>query len=528
MTTDDLEARHLIDALEDYAVIHLSPEGAILSWNPGAERMMGYPEHEVSGRHFSMFYSDEAKEARKPEKELEQALRTGRVEDEGWRIRKDGRLFWANTVITALIEANGQHRGFAKVTRDLTKRREAEEILRQSEEGFRLLIESVKDYGIFMLDPEGRIASWNSGAQRIKGYSREEIIGQHFSKFYPREDVEAGKPEWELEVAQKEGSVEDEGWRVRKDGSRFWANVVITAIRDKEGRLRGFAKVTRDVTERKKNEEMQSALLEQREARLREESRRRDAEASFESALEANRAKDQFLMTLSHELRTPITSILGWTRMLTTMERHDPAFDEGLNAIVRSAELQSQLIEDVLDVSRIVSGKLHLDVHLMQLEPILKDVGRAVRPAADARNIGLRVEVGPGAEEANVDPIRMQQVIWNLLTNAVKFTPPGGQVRVEARRVADDIEIHVDDTGVGIDPAFLPHVFEAFRQADGDPRSRTHAGLGLGLSIVRYLVEAHGGTVRAESEGAGKGAQFIVTLPTTTTKQVASSKAQTR
>jgi hypothetical protein len=510
----DLEALHLlIDALEDYAVIQLAPDGTILSWNRGATRLMGYDDREVSGVSFSIFYPEEALRARKPERELEEALRIGRIEDEGWRIRKDGSRFWANTVITALIDESGDHRGFAKVTRDLTERREAEARLRQSEEMMRLLIQSVKDYGIFMLDPEGRVASWNSGAQRIKGYRREEIIGRHFSTFYPPEDLAAGKPEWEIEVALREGSVEDEGWRLRKDGSRFWANVVITAIRDAEGRLRGFAKVTRDVTERKKNEEVQQALLEQREARLREESKRRDVEASFEAALEASRAKDQFLMTLSHELRTPITSILGWSRILTSIERNDPAFGEGLQAIARSAELQSQLIEDVLDVSRIVSGKLHLDVHAVEIETILKEAAQAVRPAAHAKNISLDVSTAPDAGEVAADPIRLQQVIWNLLTNAVKFTPVGGQVSLEAHRSATEVEISVVDTGIGIDDALLPHVFEAFRQGDADPRSRLHSGLGLGLSIVRYLIEAHGGTVSAESEGLGKGARFTVRLP---------------
>src|SRR5205085_5606013 len=221
------------------------------SWNRGAARIMGYKADEVVGRHFSFLYSSEDIAAEQPRRELETAARDGRFEDEGWRMRKDGKRFWANSVMTTLRDDKGEITGFGKLTRDMTARRHAEEELRQSTEIFQLLVSAVRDYAIFMLDPNGNIVTWNAGAQRIKGYTADDIIGKHFSIFYPEEDKQSKKPERELEIAERTGVYEEEGWRLRKDGSRFWANVVITAVHDEHGNLRGFAKVTRDITERK-------------------------------------------------------------------------------------------------------------------------------------------------------------------------------------------------------------------------------------------------------------------------------------
>ena len=502
----------LIDAVQDYAIFTLSPAGVIRSWNRGASRIMGYAAEEIVGQNFSRFYPREDIDNDKPGRELRVAASEGRVEDEGWRIRRDGGRFWANTVITALRDREGELRGFAKVTRDLTVRRKAEEQLRRSEELFRLLVASVKDYAIFMLDKNGCVATWNAGAERIKQYASAEIIGRHFSTFYPEEDVRARKPERELEIATRDGSVEDEGWRVRKDGTRFWANVVITAIHDHKGVLIGFAKVTRDVTERKKAEEIQHALFEQQERRLQAEEEKRRAESSYRTEQDANRAKDEFLMTLSHELRTPMTAILGWSRLLPMMPADDPTFKEAIESIGRSARLQAQLIEDVLDVSRIVSGKLRLNIENGDVALVLQSAVDSVRAAADAKLITIATAFAPNLGHASFDSMRLQQIVWNLLTNAVKFTSKDGRIELAAKRTASELQISVTDTGEGIEPQFLPHVFEQFRQAE-TPSTRVHGGLGLGLSIVRYLIEAHGGNVFAESEGRGKGARFVVTLP---------------
>ncbi|HXA16475.1 MAG TPA: ATP-binding protein [Thermoanaerobaculia bacterium] len=390
--------------------------------------------------------------------------------------------------------------------------RKSEEELRQSAEIFQLLVSAVRDYAIFMLDPEGNIATWNEGAQRIKGYAPSEIIGRHFSTFYTEEDKRSRKPEHELAIAREHGSVEDEGWRVRKDGSRFWANVVITAVHDAGGELRGFAKVTRDITDRKEAEEIQRALLEQREARVQAEEERRHAEASYRVAQESNRAKDEFLMTLSHELRTPMTSILGWSRILPALDPGDSMFQEAIASIAAGAQLQARLIDDILDVSRIVSGKLRLTPEAIDIGQVIKDAADAANPTAQAKQISITTSLPPNLGRLVADATRLQQVIWNLLSNAVKFTPRGGAVKVSAQRTASHIQISVADNGEGIDLQFLPHIFEPFRQAES-PRTRVHGGLGLGLSIVRYITEAHGGTVQAESEGLGKGTTFIVTLP---------------
>src|SRR5256885_665662 len=251
--SDDL-FRLMVESVKDYAIFMLDVGGRVVTWNAGAERIKGYSAAEIIGQHFSRFYPPEDVRAGTPERALQQAGAEGRWEDEGWRVRKDGSRFWANVIITALRDAEGTPLGFAKLTRDLTERRRADAVHRQNEERLRLMVDSVKDFAIIMLDREGRVITWNTGAERTEGYRAEEILGRHFSRFYPPEDVAQGKPDRELDRAAREGQLEDEGWRLRKDGTRFWANVVITPIRDAQQVLVGFAKVTRDATERRRAE----------------------------------------------------------------------------------------------------------------------------------------------------------------------------------------------------------------------------------------------------------------------------------
>src|SRR5688572_24681658 len=246
---DPLLYRLLVEQAKDYALFVLDKDGRVMTWNLGAQRIKGYAAEEIVGRHFSVFYTREAVDSGWPQHELKIAASEGRFEDEGWRVRKDGSRFWANVIITALRDENGALLGYSKITRDLTERRLHEEALRQTEERFRVLIEGVVDYAIFMLDPEGMVSSWNAGAQRIKGYGRDEIVGKHFSRFYLAADVEAGKPWEELATARREGRAESEGWRVRKNGERFWARAIVTALYDEGRHLRGFAKVTQDLSE---------------------------------------------------------------------------------------------------------------------------------------------------------------------------------------------------------------------------------------------------------------------------------------
>jgi PAS domain S-box-containing protein len=499
--------RLLVESVRDYAIFMLDPQGFVLTWNAGAQRFKGYAAAEIIGQHFSRFYPADALARRLPEHELEVAKATGSFEDEGWRLRKDGSRFWANVVITAMRDARGVLLGFSKVTRDLTQRRHHEEALRQSEERFRLLVEGVSEYAIFMLDVNGRIATWNSGAQRLKGYSAADILGQHFSVFYPPEVRESGWPEHELHVAAERGSFVDEGWRVRKDGTRMWANVTITALKDGSGTLLGFAKLTRDLTETKRVEAVELASQQREEILEAERSARM-------SAQRATRIKDEFLATLSHELRTPLSSILGWTQVLLRTEGKEmPAqFRRALDVIDRNARAQVQLIDDLLDLSRIMTGKIRLDLREVCVRDIVAAALDAAAPGAHAKDICIDALLDPIPVTISGDPNRLQQVVWNLLSNAIKFTPAGGRIRVELRRVNAHVELCVSDTGIGIAPGFLPRVFDRFSQRDSST-TRAFGGLGLGLAISKQLIDLHGGSICVASEGEGRGATFTVELP---------------
>ena len=511
--------RLLVDSVRDYAIFMLDPKGHVLTWNAGAERFKGYRADEIIGSHFSRFYPPEALARGLPAEELETAAAVGSFEDEGWRVRKDGSLFWANVVITAMRDEAGELIGYAKVTRDLTQRRNHEEALRQSEERFRLMIEGVADYAIFMLDVNGRVATWNVGAQRIKGYSADDIVGQHFSIFYPQEVKDSGWPEHELREAADKGRFVDTGWRVRKDGTTFWANVTITAIRDESDRLLGFAKLTRDMTESKRFEAIEMAN-QHREEIL-------DAERNARIAAQrATRVKDEFLATLSHELRTPLSSILGWTQILLKGIASSPSDQRrAIEVIDRNARAQVQLIDDLLDLSRIMTGKLRLDLQQVSMLEVVQAAIDSAEPAAATKEIRLRSMLDPSRMMVNGDASRLQQVVWNLLTNAIKFTPRGGQVQVLLQRVNSHIELNVSDTGIGIPASFIGQVFDRFSQRDGSS-TRAHGGLGLGLAICRQLVELHGGTIRASSPGEGQGSTFSVELPISI-MQVEAERART-
>jgi len=370
-------------------------------------------------------------------------------------------------------------------------------------DAYRLLVQEVKDYAIFMLDPKGKVLSWNAGAQRLKGYTPEEIIGKHFSIFYPKADVLNKKPQRELEIASIEGRVEDEGWRVRKDGTRFWANVVLTALHDDKGKLRGFAKITRDMTEQRRAEDGLRDQAAQLEKRVQE----RTLELE-----KANRMKDEFIATLSHELRTPITSITGWVQMLQDGALTPPQQHKALEVIDRNLATQAQLIDDLLNVSRIVAGKMQIEMQSLHPAPLIEEAIDSLLPTVKAKSLKLTRDLDSSIGPIHVDPARFHQVVWNLLTNALKFTPKRGHIHVSLKRVNSSALLVVSDSGEGIDAEFLPYVFDRFQQADSS-YSRKHGGLGVGLTIVKYLVELHGGTVSAESAGPGKGSTFSIMLP---------------
>jgi PAS domain S-box-containing protein len=480
----DVDYWQLVQAIEDYAIFLLDATGRIVSWNVGAQKIQGYTEPEIVGQHFSRFYTEEAMARGWPAYELQQASLTGRFEDEGWRVRKDGTTFWSNVVITAIRNDAGILTGFAKITRDLTAQRDYMEALRQSEERFRLLVDSVKDYAIFMLDPQGFVISWNAGAARIKGYTRDEIVGRHFSQFYLPEEAAAGKPARELAIARQLGHVEDEGWRVRKDGTTFWANVNITAVHDESNRLRGFAKVTRDLTERRQREE-----AERSSERLRE-----------------------FLATLAHELRNPLAPVRNAVGVMQMEAGLSPGIARARDLIDRQVTHLTRLVDDLLDVGRIMSDKVELRYSRVDLNELVARATEAARPFTDARDQRVVEHLPLEPMTIRGDMTRLVQVLQNLLHNASKFSPMGSVIDVFGRIDYNMAVIEVRDAGCGIPARSLDRIFELFAQEKA-AQSSGEGGLGIGLTLCKSLVELHGGSIFASSDGPGFGSAFTLSLP---------------
>jgi PAS domain S-box-containing protein len=372
--------------------------------------------------------------------------------------------------------------------------REAQRILRESEDRFRLFVESVKDYAIVMLDPSGRVVSWNAGVERITGYRSEEILGRHFSCFYTAEAAQRGEPAESLKVAAAEGRLEHNGWRVRRDGSRFWAQSAIMALRDPARQLRGFAKVIRDITERQQLEE----VLQQQMGEL----------------AEADRRKNEFLAMLAHELRNPLAPLRNAAHVLRLRGADAAAVARARDVVERQVHHMTRLVDDLLDVSRIIRGKILLRCQRLDLTRLVRDTVQDHRSALEQSGLTLDLELPQAPVWVMGDPTRLAQVLDNLLQNAAKFTDPGGRVtvRLSVEERQDFATITVHDTGIGITPELLPHVFESFTQADRS-LDRSRGGLGLGLALVKGLIERHGGAVRATSAGPGYGAAFGISLP---------------
>ena len=474
----------LVDSVQDYAIFMLDPEGRVMTWNAGAQRIKGWSANEIIGRSFETFYTTEAVASGWPKEELRRAIQDGRFEDKGWRVRKDGSRLWANVVITALRDETGQLRGFAKVTRDLTEQREQEEALRRSEEQFRLLVGSVKDYAIFMLDPQGRILTWNAGASFIHGYTAAEALHQHFSRFFTAEDQAAQRPAHELTRALREGRVEDQGWRVRKDGSVFWADVVLTPVMDERGTLRGFAKVTRDLSEQRRLTELEHA----------------------------SRRMSEFLAMLAHELRNPLAPIRNAVSIMQMQPDLSPVLQQTRDLVARQTSQLTRLVDDLLDVGRIVTGKILLKSDQIDYRDVVHTSLEAARPLIDDRGHRLSVSLPDQPMLMIGDSARLAQALQNLLNNAARYTPDGGDIAVAVRLEEAVCVTTVTDSGAGIASDALERIFELFVQ-EPSARAPNESGLGIGLSLARTLVEQHGGALSAQSEGPGRGSTFMLRLP---------------
>ena len=489
----------LIQSVVDYAIFMLDADGRIQSWNPGAERIKGYAPDEIIGQHFSRFYTQEDRAAGVPATALKVAAQEGRFHAEGWRVRKDGSRFWALVVIDPIFE-KGELTGFAKVTRDMTEQRESQLAALETERRFRLLVQGVTDYAIYMLDPEGKVTNWNTGAERIKGYSTSEIIGQHFSVFYTPEEREAGVPQQVLEAARKEGRYEAEGWRVRKDGTQFWASAIVDAIRDESGELIGFAKITRDLTERVETQ--------------------RQLEQSREQLFQAQKmeAIGQLTGGLAHDFNNLLTGISGNLDLLN-MRLAQGRLDE-LSRYITSAQGAAKRAAALTHRLLAFARRQTLDPKPLNANDLIADMEEMIR-----RTIGPAIEMetalAVGLWTTICDANQLENAILNLCINAKDAMPDGGRLTIETAnmwvddRIAKErdmrpgqyVQVSVTDTGTGMLPDVMARAFDPFFTT-----KPTGQGTGLGLSMIYGFVRQSDGQVRIYTE-VGKGTTVALYLP---------------
>ena len=493
--TDEQRFQYLIAGISDYAIYMLDPAGHVKTWNAGAQRFKGYLTQEILFQHFSQFYTPEDRASGLPERALAHALEHGKYESEGWRVRKDGTRFWAHVVIDPIYDEHRNLLGFAKITRDVTGRKQAEDALRESEQRFRLLVQGVTDYAIYMLSPEGTVSNWNVGAERIKGYTHEEIVGSHFSRFYTEEERGGGMPQRALAVARRDGRYEAEGWRVRKDGTRFWAHVIIDAIYDDEGDLMGFAKITRDLTEKKQAEE----ALEQAQRAL------------FQS--QKMESIGQLTGGIAHDFNNLLSvlasglEVLGMTRQgsgdAKTLDSMRRAIDRGatLTQQLLAFARQQPLQPETRSINRIISG----------FESVLRRAGHS--------GIAFELHLDPAAGSAVVDAARLESALLNLVVNARDAMPEGGRLVLDTAPVVlreaevpglapgPYVRIAVADTGTGMSPDTAQRAFEPFYTT-----KETGKGTGLGLSQVYGFIKQSGGEVVIRST-LGEGTTITIYLP---------------
>ena len=495
MPNDDNRYRLLVEAIHDYALYMLSPEGIVTSWNPGAQRFKGYTASEIVGQHFSRFYTPEDRAAGLPQRALEISLRDGTFESEGWRLRKDGTRFWTHVVIDPIRTSSGQLLGFAKITRDLTERKQRDDELKRSEEKFRLLVQGVTDYAIYFLSPEGLVTNWNQGAQRIKGYKPDEIIGQHFSRFYTEEDRADGAPERVLKIALAEGRYEREGWRLRKDGTRFWAHIVIDPIYD-DGVHIGFAKITRDIGDSLKiRQELEAAR-----------------EALFQS--QKMEAIGQLTGGVAHDFNNLLMAVLGSLELTRKRMTDDPRVTPLIDNAMQAARRGVALTQRMLAFAR----RQELDLKPIDLSDLILGMSDMLQ-----RSLGPEIFIDtrfpPGLEKVQADANQMEMALLNLAINARDAMPKGGllMISAHAQSIAAGhatglpagryVCLTVADSGEGMEEQTLQHAMEPFFTTKGVGK-----GTGLGLPMVMGLAEQSGGKLMLKSR-RGEGTVAELWLP---------------
>ncbi|HSI42942.1 MAG TPA: PAS domain S-box protein [Methylotenera sp.] len=485
----------LVTSISDYAIYLLDDGGNIISWNAGAQRFKGYLENEILGKHFSQFFTLEDLEKKLPWFMLEEAAKEGRFEADGWRVRKDGTKFWANVVLDAIYDDEGQLIGYAKVTRDITERKKAQDALHESEERFRYLVQGVADYAIYMLTPEGIVSNWNLGAERIKGYAADDIVGRHFRLFLTPEDVEAGLPEMALETARTAGRYEHEGWRIRKDGTRFRAHVIIDAIHNDDKELVGFAKITRDITEKYEAEQ----ALEKANAALFQ-SQKMDAIGKLTGGIAHD--FNNLLSVISTGLEVFALSPID-TRQVKMVESMKRAITRGatLTQQLLSFARQQPLKAEPHSVNKLVNS----------FEPMLVKAGNS--------SVHLTMDLNPRISLVKVDPTGFETALLNLIVNARDAMPLGGHIKIKTEQVELKdhqvgslkkgiyIKVSVQDTGTGISRDVLPHILEPFYTT-----KEVGKGTGLGLSQVYGFIAQSEGDISIESE-VGIGTTVSLYLP---------------
>ena len=488
----------MIEEIQDYAIILLDKNGFIRNWNKGAEKIKLYTESEILGKHFSIFYLQEDLDNNLPQKLINQATTTGRAAQEGWRKRKDGTKFWSSVTITAIHDDNQNVIGFSKVTRDLTDKKKAEDALKISEERYQRMIAEVQDYAIILLDENGYIKNWNAGAEKIKGYKSEEIIGEHFSIFYPMEDRVNNLPGRLLQVAREKGKATHEGWRVRKEGSRFWGTIVITALHGRDNNVIGFSKVTRDLTEKKIAEEKLLAYTTQLEIQ--------------------NSELEQFAFVASHDLQEPLRKIQTFTELIRTNYDNEAFVKRYFEKLNKSANRMALLVKSLLNYSRLSRDKLQKTK--IDLNTVLAETKEDLELLIEEKNANITSAILPMVIG---DATQLGQLFSNLISNSLKFSKNNPLIEITVKTVSKDniadapvplvnknyFEINFKDNGIGFEQQYDNLIFSLFQRLHGNDE---YAGTGIGLALCKKIAENHNGFIKAHGE-PDKGATFSIYLP---------------